>query len=87
MKSRLLLNIVIGKGTAVFELFSGEDETLLIGRDTLLVLDFGFDVVDRVGGLDFEGDGLAREGFDKDLHTATETENEVERGFFLDVVV
>jgi hypothetical protein len=35
MKSRLLLNVVVGKSTSVLELFSGEDETLLVGGDTL----------------------------------------------------
>ena len=31
-------------------------------------LDFGFDIFDRVGWLHFEGNGLAGESFDKDLH-------------------
>ena len=87
MKGRFLLNVVIGKGTTVFKLFSGENETLLIGRDALFVLDLGLDVVDGVGGLDFKGNRLSRESFDKDLHATTETEDEVESGFFLDVVV
>ena len=34
---------------------------------TLLVLDFGLHIVDSVGGLDVEGDGLAGEGLDEDL--------------------
>ena len=34
----------------------------------LLVLDFGLDVVDGVGGLHLEGDSLPREGLDEDLH-------------------
>ena len=34
----------------------------------LLVLDLGLDVVNGVRGLDLEGDGLAGEGLDKDLH-------------------
>jgi len=67
VKSGLLLDIVIGEGTAVFELLAGEDETLLVGGDALLVLDLGFDVVNGVGGLDVKGDGLARQGLDKDL--------------------
>ena len=33
-----------------------------------LVLDFGLDVVDGVRRLHLEGDGLAREGLDEDLH-------------------
>jgi len=68
VKGRLLLNVVIREGATVLKLFPREDQTLLIGRDAFLVLDLGLDVVDCVGGLDLEGDGLAREGFDEDLH-------------------
>jgi hypothetical protein len=87
MKGRLLLNVVIRKSTSVFKLFSGEYETLLIGRDALLVLDLGLDVVDGIGRLDFKGNRLSREGFDEDLHSTTETEDEVESGFLLNVIV
>ena len=31
-------------------------------------LDLGLDIVDGIGGLDLKGDGLAREGLDKNLH-------------------
>ena len=37
MKGRLLLNIVIGQSAAIFELLAGEDQTLLVRWDTLLV--------------------------------------------------
>jgi len=83
----LLLDVVVGEGASVLELLPGEDETLLIGGDALLVLDLGLDVVDRVRGLDVEGDGLAGEGLDEDLHATTETKYEVEGGLLLDVVV
>jgi hypothetical protein len=56
VKSRLLLDIVIREGPAILKLLAGEDETLLIGRNALLVLDLALDVVDRVARLDFEGD-------------------------------
>lgn len=39
-------------------------------------MDLGLDIVNGVGGLDLEGDSLARESLDKDLHSETE-ENEV----------
>jgi len=81
----LLLNVVVGKRTAVLELLSGEDETLLVWRDTLLVLDLALDIVDRVGGLDLKGDRLSREGLDEDLHTSTKTEDKVEGRLLLDV--
>jgi len=68
----LLLDVVVGEGAAVLQLLSGEDETLLIGGDTLLVLDLGLDVVDGVGGLDVEGDGLPSECLDKNLRRREE---------------
>ncbi len=59
VEGRFLLNIVVRQGAAVLELLAGEDETLLVGGDALLVLDLGFDVVDGVRRLNIEGDGLA----------------------------
>ena len=56
MKGRLLLNVVVGEGPAVFKLLAGEDEALLVRRNTFLVLDLAFDVIDCVAGLNFEGD-------------------------------
>ena len=37
----------------------------MVRRDALFVLDLGLDVVDRVAGFDFEGDGFARQGLDE----------------------
>ena len=37
MESRLLLDVVVGERAAVFELLSGEDQTLLVGGNALLV--------------------------------------------------
>jgi hypothetical protein len=37
VKGGLLLDVVVGEGAAVFELLSSEDQTLLVGGDTLLV--------------------------------------------------
>ena len=59
MESRLLLDVVVGQGAAVLELLARENQALLVRGDALLVLDLGLHVVDRVRGLDFEGDGLA----------------------------
>jgi hypothetical protein len=87
VKSGLLLNVVVREGAAVFKLLSGEDETLLIWRDTLFVLDFSLDVLDGVGWLNIKGDGLAGEGLDEDLHTTTESEDQVKSGLLLNVVV
>lgn len=62
-----LLDVVVGESAAIFKLLSGKDQTLLVGGDTLLVLDLRLDIVDGVGGLDLEGDGLAREGLDETI--------------------
>ena len=66
---------------------TGEDEALLVGRNALLVLDLGFDVVDGVRRLDLERDRLARQRLDEDLHAAAQTEHQVERRLLLDVVI
>ena len=59
VESGLLLNVVIGKSTTVLELLSGKDQALLVWWNALLVLDLGLNVVDGVGRLNLEGDGLA----------------------------
>lgn len=59
MKGRLLLDIVIRESTAIFQLFPSEDQTLLIWRNALLVLDFALDVIDGVGRFNLKGDGLS----------------------------
>ena len=87
MERRLLLDVVVAKGAAVLKLLSSEDEALLIGRDALLVLDLGLNVVDGVGRLDLEGDGLAGKSLHEDLHTTAETKHQVEGGLLLDVVI
>jgi len=88
MKSRLLLNVIIRESSAIFELLSGKDKTLLLWRNSFLILDLRLYVRDRVVGLDIQGDRLSREGLDEDLHgTTTETEDKMEGGFLLNVVI
>jgi len=50
VKSRLLLDVVVAESASIFELLAGEDQALLVGGDTFLVLDLGLDIVDGVGG-------------------------------------
>jgi hypothetical protein len=87
VEGRFLLDVVVRKSTTILELLAGEDETLLIRRDTLLVLDLLFHVVDGISRLNLEGDGFAGEGLHEDLHTTTETEDKMESRLLLDVVV
>ena len=75
----LLLNIIVRKCASVLKLLASEDQALLVGRNALLVLDLGLHVVDCVRRFDFEGDRLAGESLDKNLHAAAETEDKVER--------
>ena len=55
------MDVVVGKGAAILELLAGEDQALLVRWDSLLVLNLGLDIVDGVGRLNLEGDGLARD--------------------------
>jgi len=87
VESGLLLDVVVGQGTAILELLAGEDQALLIRWDALLILDLALDVVDGVGTLNLECDGLSSKGFDEDLHATAETEDEMEGRLLLDVVV
>jgi hypothetical protein len=61
MKGGLLLDVVIGEGSSILELLSSEDETLLVGRDAFLVLNFGLHRIDGIRTFHLEGDGLAVE--------------------------
>jgi len=87
MEGGLLLDVVIREGSAVLELLSSEDKSLLVWWDTFLILDLGLDVLDGVSWLDIEGDGLTSEGLDEDLHSTSKSEDEMEGRLLLDVVV
>ena len=82
-----LLDVVVAEGAAILELLAGEDQTLLVWGDPLLILDLGLDVLNGVAGLYLEGDGLASERLHEDLHTTAQTQDQVQCRLFLDVVV
>ena len=44
-------------------------------------------IVDGVTGLNVQGDRLARQGLDKDLHAASQAQNQMKGRFLLDVVI
>jgi hypothetical protein len=60
---------------------------LLVRWNAFLVLDLGLDVLDCVRGFHFESDGLPGECLHKDLHSSTETQDQVQGRLLLDVVV
>lgn len=64
MQSGFLLDVIVGEGTSILELLSGENQTLLIGRNAFLILDLRLDIIDSVAGLNLESDGLASKGLD-----------------------
>jgi hypothetical protein len=59
-------------------LLARKDQTLLIRRDTLLVLDLALDSLDGVTGLHIQSDGLACQRLHEDLHTTTQAQHQVE---------
>ena len=59
MKSGLLLDVVVRKGSSVFKLLSSKNESLLIWGDTLFVLDLSLDSLNWVRRLNIESDGLS----------------------------
>ena len=87
MEGRFLLDVVVRHGPPVVELLARKDEALLIGWDTFLVLDLGLDVLNSVGRIDFQGDGLAGESLHEDLHATAESQDQVNGGLLLNVVV
>jgi hypothetical protein len=52
---------VIRESSAILELLSSEDQPLLVWGNALLVLNLALDVVDSVGRLDLESNGLSSE--------------------------
>jgi hypothetical protein len=84
----LLLDVVVADRALIVQLLAGEDQTLLLRRDTFLVLYLRLHVGDRVAVLHVESDRPASQRFHKDLHRSTaQSQDEVQRGLLLDVVV
>jgi len=87
VQGRLLLDVIVREGSPVLELLTSEDKALLVRGDSLLILDLGLNVVDRVAGLDLQRNGLAGQRLDEDLHSTAETEDEMKGRLLLDIVV
>merc|ERR1712010_251830 len=87
MKSALLLNVVVRQCSSILQLLSSEDQSLLIGGDSLLVLNLLLDLVDGVRRLHLKGDCLSSQGLDKNLHSSSESQNQMKSALLLNVVV
>merc|ERR1712125_134436 len=81
MKSRLLLDVVVRESSAVLKLLSSEDKALLIGWNSLLVLNLSFYIVNGIRRLNVKGDGLAGKGLNKNLHSSTKTKYKMKSRF------
>ena len=68
VNSGRLLGVVVRKGAAILELFTSEDQTLLVRRNTFLVADLAFDSLDGVIRLNLEGNSLSRQRLYENLH-------------------
>merc|ERR1719335_1688673 len=87
VQSRLLLDIVVRKSAAVLKLLASKNQALLIRGNAFLILNFGFDIIDRVRGLHVKGDGLTSQSFHENLHATTKTQHQVQSRLLLDIVV
>ncbi|KAL8136444.1 hypothetical protein V2J09_002445 [Rumex salicifolius] len=79
----LLLNIVVGESTAILELLPGKDETLLVRGNALLVLNLSLDIINGVRAFNLQGDSLASQGLNKDLHPTTQAKHKMKGGLLL----
>merc|ERR1712180_100137 len=87
MQSGLLLDVVVREGAAILKLFASKDQPLLVWGNALLVLDLGLDIFNGIRWFNLKGDGLASQGLDKNLHTTSQSEYQMQSGLLLDVVV
>ena len=85
MESALLLDAVVTDGTAVLKLLTGEDETLLIRRDALLIMNLRLHAIDAVARLHLKGDSLASQSLHENLHSCPNPKSEVRSQKSVDV--
>ena len=67
MERASLMDVVVAESAVALELPPAEDEALSAWWDARLILNIDLDVVDGIGGVGPNHDGLACQGLDKDL--------------------
>merc|ERR1719250_527831 len=87
MKGGFLLNVVVTESSAILKLFASKYQPLLVWWDSFLVLDLCFYIFNGVRWFNFQCNGFTSESLNKNLHSTTETQDQMKSGFFLDVVV
>ena len=79
---------IISKATKKYtSAFKPVTETTKLISLIIIYLDLGLDVFDGITGLDLEGDGLAGQRLDEDLHASPQPQDQVKGGLLLDVVI
>ena len=68
MENKLLLNVVVRQRTSIFQSLASNDQSLLIRRNTFLILDLGLYIFYCIQGLDLERDALPCQGLHENLH-------------------
>ncbi|WVZ09607.1 hypothetical protein V8G54_014137, partial [Vigna mungo] len=87
VQSRFLLDVIISKGSPIFQLLPSKDKPLLVWWNSLFVLDLCLDIINGIRAFNFQSNGLSCQRLYKNLHSTTKPQNQVQGRFFLDVVI
>ena len=87
MQGVVFLDVIVSESLRVIKLFSSENDSLLVLRDSFSFSNLALDGFNAVSVSDFESDGLSSESSHEDLFSSSESEYKVESRVFLDVVV
>jgi hypothetical protein len=81
------LNVVVIKSISAFQITSVEHESLLIGGNSFLVLDFGLHDLDWFQSFNIESYCFSRKSFHENLHFICRSHQQKQNGSFSNVVV
>merc|ERR550525_1675725 len=88
MQRRLFLDIVVRQSPPILQLLAGKDQPLLLRRDSLLILNLGLHILNGIIRFHIQGNRLASQGLDENLHsTTTQSQHQVQGGLLLDIVI
>ena len=87
MESGLLLDVVVRQSAAILQLLASKDKTLPAWGNAFFILNLGLHIFNSVWGLHFQSDDFTSQGLHRDLHATSQTQNQMEGGPYLDVVV